>query len=151
MNLHDLSPPEGSNEDTLRKGRGRGARQGEFCGRGIKGQKKRDTIPIHFEGGQTPIYRRFPKRGFNHHRSVETEVVNVSSLNNFDEGEEVTPEDLLERGLVDNTDKVKLLGDGDLDIELNVRAHLASDGAVDKIEDAGGSFESISNGSSEGD
>lgn len=144
MKLHDLSPPDGSNEEALRKGRGRGAKQGEFCGRGIKGQKKRNTVPIYFEGGQTPIYRRFPKRGFNHHRSVETQIVNVKSLNAFEEGDEVTPENLREAGLVQETTRVKILGDGELNVSLTVQAHDASQGAVSKVEDAGGTFESLS-------
>ncbi len=147
MKLHDLSPPEGSNEESIRKGRGRGARQGEFAGRGIKGQKKRNTVPIFFEGGQTPIYRRFPKRGFNHHQSVTTEIVNVQSLNVFDEEDEVTPKDLADAGLVNSTARVKLLGDGELNVSLSVQVDDASEGAVEKVEDAGGSFESLSSSS----
>jgi large subunit ribosomal protein L15 len=147
MKLHDLSPPDGSNEESLRKGRGRGARQGEFAGRGMKGQKNRNNVPIFFEGGPTPIYRRFPKRGFNHHQSVETEVVNVKSLNAFDEDQEVTPEDLADAGLINSTTQVKLLGDGDLNVSLTVQIHDASDGAVEKVEDAGGSFEFLSSSS----
>jgi large subunit ribosomal protein L15 len=143
MKLHDLSPPEGSNEDGLRKGRGRGAKQGEFCGRGIKGQKKRNQIPIYFEGGQTPIYRRFPKRGFNHHQSVEVEIVNVGSLNDFDDGSEVTLEKLEKQGLVNDTEQVKLLGDGTLDSSLTVRVHDASEGAVETVENAGGTVETV--------
>jgi len=144
MKLHDLSPPDGSNEEARRKGRGRGAKQGESCGRGIKGQKKRNSVPIYFEGGQTPIYRRFPKRGFNHYRSVQTETVNVKSLDDFDEGEEITPDRLETAGLINHTKQVKLLGDGELTVSLTVRLHDASEGAVDKVEDAGGSFEPIS-------
>ncbi len=143
MNLHDLSPSEGSNEESLRKGRGRGARKGEFCGRGIKGQKKRNQVPIYFEGGQTPIYRRFPKRGFNHHRSVETEIVNVGKLGCFEEGDDVTLERLEEQGLVNEIDRVKLLGEGCLDVPLTVRVHDASDGAVKTVENAGGTIETL--------
>lgn len=144
MKLHDLSPPEGSNQDKERKGRGRGNGSGETCGRGNKGQKKRNTIPLYFEGGQTPIYRRFPKRGFNAHQSVTTEEVNVGSLNQFESGSSVDPGDLLERGLVESTDRVKLLGDGELEVELSLEVHAASDGAQEKVQEAGGSIELLS-------
>lgn len=141
MKLHDLSPPEGSNEDAERKGRGRAHGSGESCGRGNKGQKKRNTIPIYFEGGQTPIYRRFPKRGFNAHQDQETEEVNVGSLNSFSSGETISPDDLLQSGLVNSTEDVKLLGDGDLETDLTVEVHAASEGARKKVQEAGGSIE----------
>lgn len=144
MKLHDLSPPEGSNEDGERKGRGRANGSGESCGRGNKGQKKRNTVPIYFEGGQTPIYRRFPKRGFNAHRAVETAEVNVGSLNRFDSGDTVTPEEFEESGLVNSTERIKLLGDGELEVELSIEVHDASDGAREKVQESGGSLELLS-------
>lgn len=150
MNLHDLTPPEGSNEKSERKGRGRGAPRGESGGRGTKGQKKRNTVPIYFEGGQTPIYRRFPKRGFNHYRDTETEIVNVRSLNRFNDGEEVKPERLLQEGLIVTKDSVKLLGDGELSVELTVRVHQASEGAIAKVEKAGGSVDCLEAGTERG-
>ncbi|MFB6226819.1 MAG: 50S ribosomal protein L15 [bacterium] len=144
MKLHDLSPPEGSNEDSVRKGRGRANGSGESCGRGNKGQKKRNTVPIYFEGGQTPIYRRFPKRGFNAHQPVEVEEVNVESLNRFEDDRTVTPEDLLETGLINSVESVKLLGNGELNTSLTVEVHDASDSAEAKVEDAGGSIKLLS-------
>lgn len=147
MNLHDLSPPDGSNEESRRKGRGRGAKQGEKCGRGTKGQKKRNQIPIYFEGGQTPIYRRFPKRGFNHHVSITRDIVNVGSLSDFEAGAEVTPDDLEEKGLVNEADSIKLLGDGEISVSLTVCVHEASQGATEKIESAGGEIELLTSDS----
>lgn len=138
MNLHDISPPDGSNQDAERKGRGRGASRGESCGRGNKGQKKRNTVPIYFEGGQTPIYRRFPKRGFNSQNSVDYEEVNVSSLNQFSDGDTIEPDDLKEAGLVNDTEQIKLLGDGTLEVSLTIQVHAASSGAEDKIANQDG-------------
>lgn len=144
MNLHDLSPPEGSNQDSVRRGRGRGARRGEACGRGNKGQKKRSKVPIYFEGGQTPVYRRFPKRGFTSRSEDRTDVVNVRSLNQFDDGSEITPRELLEAGLINDGERVKVLGDGDLTVSVTLAVHAASEGARKKIESAGGELTLLS-------
>ncbi|MGM0380693.1 MAG: 50S ribosomal protein L15 [bacterium] len=144
MKLHDLSPPEGSKQEKNRKGRGCGARRGEACGKGNKGQKKRFTIHSYFEGGQTPLYRRIPKRGFNRPAKKEFAVVNVDQLNCFDEGEEISPEELAEKGLVDDSKAVKLLGRGQVDAALEINVHDVSEGARKKVEDAGGSVEIIS-------
>lgn len=144
MNLHDLSPPEGSRKKKHRHGRGRGSRHGESAGRGNKGQKKRSRVPLYFEGGQTPFYRRVPKRGFHHHVSREVQEINVHSLNRFDEGDELSPQDLIEAGLLEASEPVKLLGKGELNVGLTIRVHAVSAGARNKIEEAGGAVELIS-------
>ncbi len=141
MNLHDLKPDPGSNKKKIRRGRGRGARRGESAGRGNKGQKKRSKVPSYFEGGQTPIYRRFPKRGFNRTSTETVEEVNVGSLNRFDGGATVAPEDFLQQGLINALSPVKLLGDGELDVALTVQVHRVSDGARKKVTSAGGTVE----------
>lgn len=143
MNLHDLSPPDGSKPEKQRRGRGRGSPHGESAGRGTKGQKKRSRVPLYFEGGQTPFYRRIPKRGFNRHQRRVTREVNVESLNRFDEDRELTPEDLREAGLTDDEGRVKLLGKGSLEVSLTVHVHAVSSGAREKVEEAGGTVELI--------
>ncbi len=145
MRLHDLSPAPGSKKKKLREGRGAGARRGEKTGRGTKGQKKRFKVPIYFEGGQTPLYRRLPKRGFTPpERGPETEEINVRSLNQFDDGETVDPQLLNEAGLVNSTERIKLLGDGTLEVSLTVEVHAASSSAVEKVEACEGSVKIIS-------
>lgn len=144
MNLHDLKPPEGSRREKVRRGRGEAARRGEKSGRGTKGQKKRNTVHPYFEGGQTPIYRRFPKRGFNPRQRTEYEEVNVRSLNRFEDGTTVGVDELYEAGLIDQRENVKLLGDGTLDVSLTVRVHRASKGGREKVEQAGGQVEIVS-------
>ncbi len=143
MKLHDLSPAPGSKKKKLRKGRGRGARRGETAGRGTKGQKKRSNVPTYFEGGQTPIYRRLPKRGFRppHKDRLPAEIVNISDLNRFPEAAEVTPRELLDAGLIGKAYPVKLLGDGELEVGLTVRVHAASESASRKVEKAGGNLQ----------
>lgn len=143
MNLHDLSPSEGSQSEKQRRGRGRGSPHGESAGRGTKGQKKRSKVPLYFEGGQTPFYRRVPKRGFNRHRRRALQEVNVQSLNRFDDDRELTPEDLREAGLTDADSPVKLLGKGSLEVSLTVHVHAVSSGAREKVEQAGGTVELI--------
>jgi large subunit ribosomal protein L15 len=139
MELHDLSPAEGSKPEGQRKGRGVGSSDGERGGRGTKGQKKRNSIPIYFEGGQTPIYRRIPKLGFNSRKPVIYEEVNVQSLNGYEDGEELTPEKLKNDGLIEETEPVKLLGKGELEVEsLTVTVHAVSDGARSKVENSNG-------------
>lgn len=145
MKLHDLSPDEGARPEGERKGRGRGANHGQKCGRGTKGQKKRNQIPVYFEGGQTPLYRRLPKFGFNPINRTSNEEVNVGQLNYFDDGDTVTPEDLLEAGIADSTESVKLLGDGELEVsDLTVNVHDVSEGARDKVQSADGTVDILS-------
>jgi len=128
-------------------GRGIGSGHGKTCGRGHKGQKSRSgdrKLPPGFEGGQTPLYMRVPKRGFRHIKRIEYQVVNVGRINKlFEEGEEVTPETLAEKGLCKKGDYIKILGDGSLDKKLIFKAHAFSKSAVEKIEKAGGSYEVI--------
>ncbi len=139
MKLHDLSPTPGSKKKKTREGRGCGARRGESCGKGTKGQKKRFKVPPYFEGGQTPLYRRIPKRGFNSPARREYSVVNVDELNRFDEDQEITPELLAEEGLIRDPEAVKLLGRGEIDVALEIKVHAVSSGGREKVEKAGGS------------
>lgn len=138
--LHDLSPVPGSHRDRKRVGRGPGSGTGKTAGRGQKGQKARSggSVPAGFEGGQMPLHRRIPKRGFHNRNRVEYQVVNVGDLAGL--SGEVTPETLRAAGLVGSLRKpVKILGNGELDVALQVTAHGFSASAKKKIEDAGGS------------
>jgi len=140
VKLHHLRPAEGARRDRKRVGRGKAAGQGKTAGRGTKGYLARHTTKPGFEGGQMPLQRRVPKlKGFTNPNRVEFAVVNVESLATFDAGSEVTPATLLERGMVRKGMPVKVLGRGDLDRALTVRAHAASASARAKIERAGGS------------
>ena len=127
-----------------RVGRGKGSGLGKTCGRGHKGQKSRSgySRPRNFEGGQMPLIRKIPKRGFSNIRFAKNwVVVNVSRLNAFDEGATVDPDSLREKGLVRGRfDGVKVLGNGDLGVKLDVRAHKFSKGAMEKISKAGGTI-----------
>jgi large subunit ribosomal protein L15 len=144
MKLHHLRPAEGSKKRKIRVGRGESGRRGETAGRGTKGLKARSKVRQGFEGGQTPLQRRIPKlKGFRNPNRVEFTVVNVERLSDFDAGATVSPEELREVGLVKKRGKVKVLGQGDLDVALTVRAHAFSIGAADKIKAAGGSIELI--------
>jgi large subunit ribosomal protein L15 len=144
MELHHLKPAKGSKKRKIRVGRGAGGRRGNTAGRGTKGLKARSKVRQGFEGGQTPLQRRIPKlKGFRNPNRVEFAVVNVERLSEFDTGATVTPEDLREAGLVKKRGKVKVLGQGDLDVALTVKAHAFSIGASDKITAAGGSIELI--------
>jgi len=137
--LHDLSPAGGSHRDRKRVGRGPGSGKGKTAGRGQKGQKARSggSIPAGFEGGQMPLHRRIPKRGFTSRNRVEYQTVNLYQLEGF-EGE-VTPQSLKAAGLVRSSKKlVKILGSGELGGALNITAHAFSRGAREKIEAAGG-------------
>lgn len=137
--LHDLSPAEGSHRDRKRVGRGEGSGLGKTAGRGQKGQKARSggSIPAGFEGGQMPLHRRIPKRGFRPRNRVEYQVVNLFELEGF--SGDVTPATLASAGLVRSSKRpVKVLGDGDVDGALNVTAHAFSASARSKIEAAGG-------------
>ncbi len=146
MKLHDLRPPEGSKKKRRRVGRGISAGQGKTAGRGTKGQKARTGAHIkpYFEGGQLPIVRRLPHtRGFTNIFREPYDVVNLQALDKFDANTEVTPELLVERGLVASGDRVKVLGHGDLSKALTVRAHAFSSSAKEKIAAAGGKAEEI--------
>lgn len=137
--LHDLSPAEGSHRDRKRVGRGEGSGLGKTAGRGQKGQKARSggSIPAGFEGGQMPLHRRIPKRGFRPRNRVEYQVVNLFQLEGFDG--EITPKTLAAAGLVGSAKRpVKILGDGEVEGALDVTAHAFSASARSKIEAAGG-------------
>ena len=144
MKLHHLRPAEGSKKRKIRVGRGESGRRGKTAGRGTKGLKARSKVRQGFEGGQTPLQRRIPKlKGFKNPNRVEFTVVNVERLSDFDAGATVSPDELREAGLVKKRGKVKVLGQGDLDVALTVKAHAFSIGASDKITAAGGSIELI--------
>jgi large subunit ribosomal protein L15 len=144
MKLHHLRPAEGSAHRRRRMGRGRAAGQGKTAGRGTKGTGARHNPKIGFEGGQMPLQRRIPKlKGFTNPNRKEWAVVNVERLAVFDAGADVTPEALRERGLVRPSLPVKVLGRGEVDRRLTVRAHAVSGSARAKIEAAGGAVEII--------
>jgi len=146
MDLSKLTPAEGSvHSDNFRRGRGHGSGNGKTAGKGHKGQKARSGAPRPgFEGGQMPLYRRIPKRGFTNRNTKEIVAINVSALDQFDDGTEVTIELLLENGIVRNPrDGVKILGNGELTKKLTVKANAFSAGAVEKIEAKGGKAEVI--------
>ena len=144
MKLHDLKPAPGSRRPKRRVGRGIGGKGGKTAGRGSKGQGARATVPVGFEGGQTPLHRRTPKaKGFNNPFRVEYHVVNLSTLETFDAGTEVTPESLRAHGLVAKRGLVKVLARGELTKSLTVRAHGFSAAAVRAIEGAGGTTQVI--------
>lgn len=144
MKLHHLKPADGSKTRKIRVGRGEGGRRGKTAGRGTKGQKARGTVRPGFEGGQMPLQRRMPKlKGFKNRNKEYFAVLNVERLSVFDEGTEVTPELLRERGLVKQRGRIKVLGEGDLTTALTVHAHAFSLGAVEKIKAAGGSVEVV--------
>ncbi|MBA4495907.1 50S ribosomal protein L15 [Paenactinomyces guangxiensis] len=146
MKLHELKPAEGSRKKRKRLGRGIAAGQGKTAGRGHKGQKARSGGGVRpgFEGGQNPIYRRLPKRGFTNPNRVEYAIVNLDVLNRFEEGTEVTPELLMETGVVKSLkDGLKVLGDGELNKKLTIKAHKFSKSATEKITAAGGATEVI--------
>ena len=146
MKLHELKYTEGARQDSKRLGRGQGSGQGKTAGKGHKGQNARSGggVALGFEGGQTPIYRRIPKRGFTNVNRVEYAIVNVEQLNRFENGVEVSPELLIEAGLVKKEyNGIKILGVGTLEKKLTVKAHKFSKSAVSLIEQAGGKVEVI--------
>jgi len=146
MKLHNLKPAAGSRPSATRKGRGTGSGLGKTAGRGQNGQKSRSGASIKpgFEGGQMPLIRRLPKRGFTNIFAKQIASVNVERLNRFEDGTEVTPELLRESGIVKKLgDGVKILGGGDLERKLSVKANAFSKSAVEKIEAAGGKAEVI--------
>ena len=146
MNLSTLKPAEGSKHSTnFRVGRGHGSGNGKTAGKGHKGQKARSGSPRPgFEGGQMPLYRRIPKRGFTCINHKDIVAINVSVLDRFEDGAEVTVDTLVECGIVKNTrDGVKILGNGELTKKLTVKANAFSKSAVEKIEALGGKAEVI--------
>ena len=146
MDLSNLSPAEGSvKNDNFRRGRGHGSGNGKTAGKGHKGQKARSGAPRPgFEGGQMPLYRRIPKRGFTNRNRLEIVAINVSALERFDAGSEVSVETLIESGIVKNPkDGVKILGNGELTKKLTVKANAFSASAKEKIEAVGGTCEVI--------
>ena len=146
MDLSNLSPAEGSRQsDNFRRGRGHGSGNGKTAGKGHKGQKARSgaTRPG-FEGGQMPLYRRIPKRGFTNRNTKDIVAINVSVLNRFEDGAEVTVESLLASGAISRAgDGVKILGNGEISKKLTVKVNAVSESAKAKIEAAGGSVEVI--------
>lgn len=146
MNLSTLRPNEGSKKSTFRVGRGHGSGNGKTAGKGHKGQKARSggSIRPGFEGGQMPLYRRLPKRGFTNINSKEIVGINVELLNRFEDGAEVTVEALSTAGILKNPrDGVKILGKGELTKKLNVKVNAFSETAKQKIEAVGGTAEEV--------
>lgn len=146
MKLHELRPAAGAKKSAKRVGRGAGSGLGKTAGKGQNGQNSRSGGGVRpgFEGGQMPLYRRLPKRGFTNIFAKEYACINVERLNIFENGTEVTPEVLVERGIVKKLyDGVKILGNGNLEKSLTVKAHKISKAAAEKIEAAGGKVEVI--------
>lgn len=146
MKLHELKPAEGSRSERKRKGRGIGSGNGKTAGKGHKGQNARSGGGVRpgFEGGQNPLFRRLPKRGFTNINRKEYAIVNLDTLNRFEEGTEVTPALLIETGYVSSEKAgIKILGNGSLDKKLTVKAHKFSASAKEAIETAGGQTEVV--------
>ena len=146
MDLSNLRPAEGSkHSDNFRRGRGHASGNGKTAGKGHKGQKARSGAPrTGFEGGQMPLYRRLPKRGFTNRNTLDIEAINISALERFDNDTEVTVETLIEAGVIRNPkDGVKILGNGELTKKLTVKANAFSESAKAKIEALGGKAEVI--------
>ncbi|MCI5937285.1 MAG: 50S ribosomal protein L15 [Eubacterium sp.] len=146
MNLSELKPAEGSKQSNeFRRGRGHGSGNGKTAGKGHKGQKARSGAPRPgFEGGQLPLYRRLPKRGFTNINSKDIVAIGLDRLNVFEDGAEVTVEALVEKGIVSNPkDGVKILGNGEITKKLDVKVNAYSASAAEKIQAAGGKAEVI--------
>ena len=146
VTLSNLRPPKGSRHRKVRVGRGMGSKLGKTAGAGNKGQQSRTGYSLRrgFEGGQMPLHRRIPKRGFHNPFGREFAIINVAALNSFSKGDVVTPELLLERGVLSSRrDGVKVLGDGELKVALTVQAHAFSKSAEKKIAAAGGKTEIV--------
>ena len=142
MKLHELKPPEGSRQLRNRVGRGTSSGNGKTAGRGQKGQKARSKVRVGFEGGQMPLFRRMPKRGFKNVNRKDYAIVNLETLNKFEDGTEVTPALLVETRVVkDEKDGIKVLGNGELTKKLTVKASKFSASAKAAIEAAGGTAE----------
>jgi large subunit ribosomal protein L15 len=141
MKLHEL---EGTRKKRKRVGRGMSSGSGKTSGRGQKGQKARSNVRVGFEGGQTPLFQRLPKRGFTNINRKEFAIVNLDALNRFEDGTEITPELLLEERVVGSLKAgLKVLGNGAVEKKLTVRAHKFSASAKEAIEAAGGKIEVI--------
>ena len=144
MKLNELKPSEGSRTSRKRISRGDSSGNGKTAGRGQKGQKARGKVRLGFEGGQMPLYRRIPKRGFTNINRKEYAIVNLDALNVFDEGAEITPEALLKAGIIKKQlSGVKILGNGEVSKKFTVKAQKFSASAVKAIEAAGGKTEVI--------
>jgi len=146
MDLSTLRPADGAVQSgNFRRGRGHASGNGKTAGKGHKGQKARSGAPrIGFEGGQMPLYRRLPKRGFKNRNRLDIEAINISALEVFDDDAEVTIEALIEKGIIkDALDGVKILGNGELTKKLNVKVNAYSESAKAKIEELGGKAEVI--------
>ena len=146
MELSNLRPADGSkHSDNFRRGRGHGSGNGKTAGKGHKGQKARSGAPrIGFEGGQMPLYRRIPKRGFKNRNTLDIVSFNVSRLDVFENGDTVTVESLIEKGIIKNSrDGVKILDNGEITKKLTVKVDAFSATAKEKIEAAGGSIEAV--------
>ncbi|ARF14527.1 50S ribosomal protein L15 [Sporosarcina sp. P18a] len=146
MKLHELKPAEGSRKNRKRVGRGIGSGTGKTSGRGHDGQNARSGggVRLGFEGGQIPLFQRLPKRGFTNINRKDYAIVNLDTLNRFEEGTEVTPELLIETGVVSNAKSgIKILGNGTLDKKITVRANKFSASAKEAIEKAGGQTEVV--------
>ena len=147
MKLHELSPAEGSVKENFRKGRGAGSGNGKTAGKGHKGQNARSGGGVRpgFEGGQLPLYRKLPKRGFNNYRfGKQYAIINVQSLNQFNDGDIVDSAALISAGIIHNIfDGVKVLGEGEVAKKLTVKAAVFSASAKEKIEAAGGKTEVV--------
>ncbi len=143
MKIHDLKPADGANRKAKRVGRGIGGKGGKTAGRGTKGQRARNTVPVGFEGGQLPMHMRIPKlRGFNNPFRVEYQAVNLDTIQ--ESGlDEVTPESLLAKGLVSKGALVKVLGRGELTRKVTVKVHACSASAEAAITGAGGTVEKL--------
>ncbi len=146
MDLSSLKPNKGAVSDRFRVGRGHGSGNGKTSGKGQKGQKSRSggSPRPGFEGGQMPLYRRIPKRGFTNYNHLDIVGINVSALDSFNDGDEITVESLIEAGIVKNPrDGVKILGDGEISKKLTIKVNGFTASAKEKIEAAGGTCEVI--------
>ena len=145
MNLSGLKPAEGSKKSRFRKGRGHGSGNGKTAGKGHKGQRARSGRPrVGFEGGQTPLFVRIPKRGFTNRNSKDIITINVDDLNKFENDSVVTINSLKEKGIINNPrDGVKVLGNGELTKKLDVKVNAYSKSAIEKIQALGGNAEVI--------
>lgn len=145
MELSNLKPAAGSKHDKFRKGRGHGSGNGKTAGYGHKGQKARSGSPRPgFEGGQMPLFRRLPKRGFKNINTKEIVAIDIKNLEKFDDGADVTVQALLDSGIIkESRDGVKIIGNADLSKKLNVKVNAYSAAAKEKIEAAGGTAEVV--------
>jgi large subunit ribosomal protein L15 len=145
MKLHELMIPKGSRKKRKRLGRGEGSGSGKTAGRGTKGQNSRSGggAPLGFEGGQMPLQRRIPKRGFTNIFRKQYEIINVRDLKHFKSGEIVDRDTLLRAGLLKKAGAIKLLGEGDLSYPLDIKVNKVSRAAKEKIESAGGKVEVV--------